>query len=234
VNNTRATILFLSLLILLVKATDISAQVGTRAGAVIGGNIASASFTSSMEGVSQSTRTGLLLGGIVEFGFSDNVCLRAEPMYVQNGAAITIVYSSASPSYKEIYELEYLELPVHVKLQTGTGAVRPYIFGGPNLGILLAASVTEEIPPPVGTLEESRQSGTQDIKDEISSTNFVFDFGGGLTCDVSPTIQLQMDVRYSLGLSNIAKPPDPNDQSFQPDSWKSRDIKVLVGILFAL
>jgi opacity protein-like surface antigen len=137
-------------------------------------------------------------------------------------------------SYKEIYKLEYLELPVHVMLRFGAGALRPYIFGGPNLGVLLAANLEEEIPLVYACVPEYRQSGTRDIKDAISSTNFSIDLGGGMAFEIASRVQLLIDVRYSLGLSDIAKPPDQNDQSFQPDSWKSRDVKVLVGVLFAL
>jgi hypothetical protein len=100
--------------------------------------------------------------------------------------------------------------------------------------VLLAATLEEEIPSPIVPEPEFRESGTRDIRDRFTSTNFAVDFGAGVTYDVAVDIQLIMDVRYSLGLSNIAKPPDPNDQSFQPDSWKSRDIRVLVGVLFAL
>ncbi len=208
------------------------------AGVQVGVNIANASYTSTMSGITKSARTGLLLGGILEIGVSDIVLLRAEPMYVQNGARMDISLGtwpeSGDQSMKAIYKLEYLEIPVHVKWQIGAAAVRPYVFAGPNLGVLLAATLEEEIPPPAVPEPEYRESGTRDIQDRFASTNFAVDFGAGVTYDVAVDIQLIMDVRYSLGLSNIAKPPDPNDQGFEPDSWKSRDVRILVGVLFAL
>jgi opacity protein-like surface antigen len=236
--NIRSAFLPVFMLIGVVGANNGSAQMQTMAGVQVGVNIANVSYTSTMSGVSKSARTGLLLGGILEIGVSDKVCLRAEPMYVQSGAKMDISIGasreSGDQSMKAIYLLEYLEIPVHVKWQIGAGVVRPYIFTGPNLGVLLAATLEEEIPPPAVPAPEYRESGTRDIRDRFTSTNFAVDFGAGVTYDVAVDIQLNMDVRYSFGLSNIAKPPDPNDQSFQPDSWKSRDIRVLVGVLFAL
>ena len=229
--NHRGSILFLTPVILLVEATNVSAQVHTSVGVRVGVNTANASYTSTMSGVSKSARTGLVLGSIVEIGFSDIVFLRAEPMYTQNGAMIDI--ADRNESVKETYKLEYLEIPVHVKAQFGVGALRPYIFAGPNLGILLSAKIDEEIPLAFAGAEY-RQSGTRDIKDQTSSTNFGFDFGAGVAYDVTANVSLLVDARYSVGLTNIAKSPDPNDQSFHPESWKSRDIKVLAGVLFVL
>ncbi|MCC6397921.1 MAG: PorT family protein, partial [Bacteroidetes bacterium] len=164
------------------------AQVQASVGVQAGVNIANASFTSSMTGVSGSARTGLLIGGIVALSIPGDVRFRAEPMYVQNGATVSIELGQGL-SYKEIYELEYIEFPVHVMLQFLSGPLRPYIFGGPNLGIVIAANLEEEMPPGVGGEPEFRQSGTRDIKNEISSSNFSIDLGGGVAYEVASQIQ---------------------------------------------
>ena len=208
----------------------VSAQVQMSAGVQAGVNIANASYTSTFSGVTSSPRTGLLIGGIVTLQIPERLCFRIEPMYVQNGASMKI--EEGNVSYEQEYKLEYLEFPIHVMLQFGDGALRPYIFGGPNLGILLAANLEEEMPAYLSP--EFRQSGTHDITNDVSSWNFSVDLGGGMSYDIAPDIRLLIDVRYSFGLTDIATPPHPNDQGFLADSWKSRDVKILAGVLFVL
>jgi opacity protein-like surface antigen len=47
----------------------------------------------------------------------------------------------------------------------------------------------------------------QDIKSQISSTDFAIDFGGGAEYNVTPKIGITLDVRYSVGVGNMANPP---------------------------
>jgi len=220
------------LLVSTLGASGVSAQMQITVGVRAGVNIANSSYTSTMSGVSESARTGLAVGGVVALRLSENMCVRTEPMYVQNGATMTM--EGVGFRYTETFKLEYLELPVHFVIDFGDGAVQPYLFGGPNFGILITATLEEDIPPPAIPEPEIRVSGTRDIKDQFSSNNFAIDLGAGVAYDVTLQMRLLVDVRYSLGLINNATAPDPRDQSFQAESWKSRDVKILVGVMFAL
>lgn len=67
---------------------------------------------------------------------------------------------------------------------------------------------------------------TEDVKDETKSNEYSLDFGGGVAFRIATDVYLTADVRYSLGLTDIIKSNE--------SSWKSRDIRLLVGLLFNL
>ena len=69
-----------------------------------------------------------------------------------------------------------------------------------------------------------RENG--DIKDETKSNEYSLDFGGGVAFSIAWDVYLTADVCYSLGLTDIIKSNE--------SSWKSRDIRLLVGLLFNL
>ncbi len=89
----------------------------------------------------------------------------------------------------------------------------PYLFAGPVFSLLNSSKVEIE-------------GETQDVKDATRSNEYSLDFGGGIAFRITPDMHLTADIRYSLGLTDIAK-PEPDELS-----WKSRDIRLLVGLLF--
>ena len=206
----------LALLFLLSWATNASAQRPIKIGVRGGINFASGSVTNFPAGSDISSRTAFGLGGVAEIGLSDVIYLQAEPRYIQKGGKIAY-----SLPISGIAKFNYFEIPISVKAQFGTSALKPYIFAGPTLSFLLMAESESEF---------QGQISNNDIKNETASTELSLDIGAGVACEIAPTTSITADIRYTLGMTQIAKPSAPNDKS----TWNSRDVKLFVGVLFTL
>jgi hypothetical protein len=195
-------------------ATNAFAQRPMSLGLRGGVNFAGGSYTGLKVSPTVSSRTVFAFGGVAEMGLSDLMFLQAEPRYIQKGGKVSFTFAGQTSS--GTLKLDYFEIPVSLAAKFGAGVVKPYIFAGPTISFLLSA--------------KSETDTTQDIKNETESTEFSLDIGAGVAYTVGPKTSLTGDVRYSLGLTKVNKPSDPLDTSI----WKSRDIKVLVGLLFTL
>lgn len=209
---------FLSVLFLLSWGTSAFSQGSISLGVRGGLNFANVSVSNVDETLETSPRIVFGFGGVVEVGLSDRICLQAEPRYMQKGTVISSKQSFIFIPIPSInVKVNVFELPVSVKAKFNTGTVKPYLFAGPAISYLLEA-------------KSESQGRTKDIKDQLRSTEFSMDFGAGVAYEISPKTSLTADLRYSLGLSKVNKPEDPNDKSI----YKSRDIKLLIGVLFTL
>lgn len=213
----------LSLLLLFSWSESTPAQTPISLGVKGGLNLANASATQLPAGFELSSRTAIGFGGIVEIGLSDPIYLQTEPRYIQKGADLKFTFTAFGETFtgSGTGRFNYVEIPVSLKAKFDAGTVTPYLFAGPTLSFLLSAE---------REFESQGQKETINIKDEIESTEFSLDFGGGIAYPIAPKMSLTMDVRYTLGLTNIAKLREPNDKI----TWKSRDVKLLVGALFSL
>jgi opacity protein-like surface antigen len=130
-----------------------------------------------------------------------------------------MVFSSANnlPAIRAKYTLDFLEIPIMVRATLGWGAVRPYLFAGPNFGIRLKASS-----------DNTSAGGSQsyNVKDQIGSTNVSIEVGAGVGYKFAENTTLTGDARYSYGLVNLSRTDG--------DSWKTRDVRVMIGLLFRL
>lgn len=174
--------------------------------------------------VEKSYRTVFGIGGVGEIGLSDLIFLQVEPRYIQKGANfkasetisdITITHSSTG-------KFNYFEIPVSLKYKIDVGVFKPYLFTGPTVSFLLSAELEE--------INFEGRKKNEDIKDETKLIEFSMDIGAGVAYEISPTISLTGDIRYTLGLTNNAKSSNPADDR----NWKSRDVKLFVGLLFSL
>jgi len=186
-------------------------SLGPRAGV----NIANLSFDPEPQGVDIGTRLGFKFGALAELGFSPMFAVQIEPMYAMKGSELT-----AGSNSRKI-KLTFIEIPVLFKVKFATGgAVAPYVFAGPNIGLTLSADLEDDI---------NGQTSETDIKDETSSMDFAIDFGAGVGFMVSPGVVIIFDARYALGLSNL------NDNPNDPDTKiKSTGIQLLLGAMFGL
>jgi hypothetical protein len=160
-------------------------------------------------------RTGLALGGRAEFGVTSPYSLLVEAMYVQKGARFDV---SAGPfgSIRAQGDLDYLEIPLLIKAKFGKQGAHAYLFAGPSMGINLNTEGK------FGSLSDT-------FKDEAASLTFSGDIGLGAAFRVQRYVYLTADVRYSHGFS------DALDESVGDiDSWKSRDVRALAGVLIHL
>jgi len=184
-------------------------------------NFASATLTDGTNPVPAiSSRTAFGFAGVVEYELNSLISLQAEPQYIQKGAKT----SATDPTFGTVTgtgKFNYFEIPVLVKIGFDAMLIKPYVFAGPAVGFLTSAS---------GESEYQGLTASIDMKDKTKSTEFSLNFGGGIAYPIAPLLSLTGDIRYSLGLTNIAKPQSPTDKS----DWKSRDVKVFVGLLLSL
>jgi opacity protein-like surface antigen len=143
-----------------------------------------------------SSKVGFQVGGFAEIKVSDKFAIQPELLYSAQGAKSE--YSEVDSdlvtiSSKLTQKLAYLNIPVMAKYFVTEGFS---LEAGPQFGFLMSANAETE----VSALGESA-SVSADNKDYFESIDFGLNFGAGY--DVSENINL--GVRYSLGLSNIAK-----------------------------
>ncbi len=155
-----------------------------------------------IEGV--SSKIGMAAGGFFGIGLGP-VMIQPEVQYVQKGAQ-----DEDNSDLK--MKMDYLEIPVLIKaaFMGPEAKVRPSIYAGPALGILLGAKTDD------GT-------NSVDVKDSYKSTDFGLAFGADI--EIQGFI---VDLRYTMGLSQI---PDTGDSDLDVDV-KNGAFMVQVGYSF--
>lgn len=210
-------------LLLILTFSNINAQTHFAVGARAGLNIANLSFDPDLpSGVTKTSRTGFLFGGLAEIGFTPMIAIQFEPMFV-TGAGSEL----SATGGKSTLKLSYFEFPILFKFKVPvSGPVMPYVFAGPNIGFVTSSKEVDEITGvPNGTSET-------DLKDFVTSTNFALDFGAGAGFAVTPLTVIVLDVRYSLGLTNALN--DKGKQSVGFNSVKSTGFQIVAGVMFGL
>jgi opacity protein-like surface antigen len=141
-------------------------------------------------------KTGFVAG--VHFGFplGKNFMLQPEALITQQGAGVANTDDEIS--------LNYLTIPLNLRLNFGSGNVRPFILAGPYAAFKLSCDIDD-------TFDD-------DCDNDISGTDWGFDFGGGIKFS-----KIFIEARYNLGLQDVS--------SLELDS-KQRVFMVMVGFAF--
>jgi hypothetical protein len=155
-------------------------------------NIANVSVTPS---VSTSGRTALIIGGVADIGFTKSIGLVTGLRYIMKGYSNTFTNGNGV-SQTDNVKLNFIEFPALLKVKFPLTEIKPYLIGGPTLGI----SVSSTVESTAGT-----QSATSDVSSSVESIDFGLFFGAGLDFNVAPKIDLFAQTGYALGLSNILK-----------------------------
>jgi hypothetical protein len=134
---------------------------------------------SDAQGYTSNTQFNFNAGVFFKMPVARHVAIQPELVYSGQGDRYTEAGSPGSD------HLNYLNLPILLKLSTGTGF---YFETGPQFGFLIGAHTTY-------------QDVTTDIKSQINSADFGWVFGIGCKIPLSP---VGVDFRYNAGLSNIA------------------------------
>ncbi len=136
-----------------------------------------------------SMKIGFQVGGFAEIKVSEKFAIQPELLYSAQGAKSEYTYEDYdldTNTYFDVTEksttkLAYLNIPVMAKYYVTEGLS---LEAGPQIGFLMSA-----------------KEDNVDIKELLNSTDFAFNVGAGY--DVTENINLGL--RYSIGLSNIAK-----------------------------
>jgi len=149
--------------------------VGLRAGL----NLANQSISASGVSVSPDSRLGFFVGGYAKIMFSEKMGIQPELFYSSVGSK----WPDAGSGVQTI-KTDYLTLPVFFRYNITDNF---HLLAGPQFGILMSASNKDN-------------SGTNDIKNQLNSSDFSGVVGAGL--DFGP---INAGLRYNFGLSNIEK-----------------------------
>jgi hypothetical protein len=136
--------------------------------------------------------------------------IQPEILYIRMG---TRLQEAGSSDWMEI-RLDYVQVPVLLKINVLPGPISPMIYGGPYGAYRFAAR---------GAV--SGVAGAVDIGDAYKTTDYGVVFGGGIDFKLV-VIKLSAEVRYNLGLADILNEPDPGASS------KNKSLMGLVGISF--
>ena len=142
-------------------------------------------------------RTGFAAGVALDLR-SGLIGIQPEVLYVQKGVTPNGTPSGTSP------KLDYIEVPVLLKLSLGTPGIQPMVYAGPSAGFRLSCKV----------LELDCASGT------VKSTDWGAVLGGGVR--VGGDKGFTLEGRYTWGLKDI------HDVSAGVDQ-KTRTFLALVG-----
>lgn len=138
-------------------------------------------------------RTGFLAGAFVQLDFAGPFALQPELLYIQKGA-VQESTTQEGTTVTRTFKLDYIEIPVLAKFQFPLGGpFSPNLFAGPSIGFSASAEAEDEV---------GGRSGTEDISDRVSSTEFGLIFGVGGDFGIGAAT-ITVDARYGLGLTSV-------------------------------
>ena len=167
------------LLVFAVFAITASSFAQTKFGVKAGVNFANGSGDDFED---LDSRTGLVIGGFAKFQVAEKFAFQPEILYSAQGAK----YSESG--YEETLKLNYLNIPLMGKLYVTEGLS---LQAGPQVGFLMSAKYA---------FEEDGISADIDVKDDMKGLDFGLNFGVGYELPMG----LGFDLRYNLGLTNVA------------------------------
>jgi hypothetical protein len=152
------------------------------------GPMAGVNFSTLSGTENTKSKTGLLAGAFVNYSSKNWFGLGVQVLYNQAGATVV------SPT--ESVNLNYLQIPILATYYFGegntVGAFRPKLFAGPHVNFLLNAQNKDG--------NDLNPGGAYYKKSDLGVT-----FGGGFNYAVADKTWLNFDVRYGVGLTNIAQ-----------------------------
>lgn len=165
-----------------------------------------ANFSGDVE--ENSSKVSFHVGGFAEIKISDKLSIQPELLYSEQGTKIDgfSTYLDYTEYTADInFRLSYINIPVMFKFYVDKSF---YFELGPQLGILTGAKT-------VTKLSGFNQEVKQDMKDFFKSTDFGLNFGAGYNF----TDHLFANVRYNLGLANIAETVDGDDSKIKNSNF---------------
>jgi len=204
----------ISTILLIIFCVGFSYAQGSRLGIIGGINMANFSYDDDTEAESL---TVFGVGAVFSIPAGKKMQLCFQPMYLQKGAS--------EESGDMIYTLAYIEMPILIKLMLGENDTRPYIFGGPTVGMLMSAKVE------IDGLDDDF-----DVKDVLESLDYGLCVGAGLDIAMGNN-KLFIEASYNLGLADIVKGGTVDimgEQDVPDQEVKTTGIKIMAGITMPL
>jgi hypothetical protein len=175
-----------AILVVLASASVVVASAQIKFGVKAGYNLANLTVSGAPSGVSVSSKSDFTAGILASIPLFSSCSLQPEVLYSGQGASASESGSTLKLNYG------YLNVPVLFKYQHASGL---FAETGPQVGFLLSA-------------KETADGQSSDAKSNTQSTDFSWAFGIGYKL---PVINLGIDARYNLGLTNLEKGGSSND-----------------------
>lgn len=188
-----------------------SAELGLYAGLDVAGAVSS-------DNMAMAARNGFVFGGTLSLPLAPPaVRLTVGAQYVNKGVRIAAGPEIGIGDVSSLYSMNYLEIPVNVKIAVG-GAFKVYALAGANVGTVLSAT------------QQLTGEGTSEAT-EAGGFAMALEAGGGISYAITPGMALTADARYSY---EITEQSCGGTQLTAPQQWQPRDLKITTGILFRL
>jgi hypothetical protein len=179
--------LFLTGFLLITLTFNLFGQVSTSICPEFGLNLANVNVTPS---TTTDSRTGLIISGLVDINIGRIITATSGMRFIMKG------YSTSSGGVNYKLKFNYLEFPALIKTRFQLTEVKPYLLGGPVLGINLSATSEQTA---------GNQSQSVDVSGEVESIDLSLLFGGGIDFRLAPKLSLFAQFGYQLGLTNWLK-----------------------------
>ncbi len=200
-------------------------KAGPSFGILLGTNIATISDADQGIGAAvggafnKKQRIGLNAGVFLKIPLAGMVSLQPEAHYAQNGVSIE---SKTGTIQTLDVKIDYVEIPVLLRLDVGTGSVHPVFMAGASAAYRIKCQLFASAGTTSLTRDCKVDAATEDT---FKKTDFSVVGGAGLaTTAMGRSYSLQL--RYTYGLTDIAT---NSTATTQP---KNRTISILLGLGF--
>jgi len=221
----------LSVLVAL-SAAELSAQIslGIRGGLNLSKWSLNDEAKKEIEGFDLENINALLLGALVEIRLSNNLAIQPEVNFIQKGSRLVAVETAPVPIKVEgTTTLNYVEVPLLLKVGTGFGVGRFDVLLGPSFGYALSGK--RKFKATVAGQTETETENVDFDEDDIARTDVGAQVGASLGLGLGSSARLFVDGRYLLGFSNL----DQHEHTGGGDepTIRNRGIALTAGIIFS-
>ena len=161
------------------------------------------------------------IGGLVAFDLSNAVSL--ELRLAWHSKAVRWSDTTAVPATESTVHINYLSVPVLVRITARAGHARPYCVVGGEVAFKTGASLAVSLRTPRPT---DPSPTTPDLNDQVQPTDVAIDAGAGLEVPAG-RVSVFVEGLYSHGLRNIAVSP-----ANYFDVARTRTVHLNAGIRF--
>jgi hypothetical protein len=204
-------------------AAAATAQVGIKAGASFA-TISEEDENVSQDDIENRSIVAPVIGLTFGMNIGDILTIQPELLYTQNGGSNT--FNVLGTETKSTYRINYLELPVLVKLQLGNAdgeGVGFHLAAGPWLGYALSGKYTTKTTADGNVLFDTEDNFTFDDKDDTERINYGMLGSAGVSFG-----QLVLDLRYNYGFNNLLDRDADNTNDNKPVR-QTRSVALTLG-----
>jgi len=201
-----------------IGAVTPAGAVGFRLGGQLIGSLSSLKGDLPGEG-SWEARTGVGAGLVAELAVTSVVSISFQPAYAPRGGS-EVFKENGFVTATNDYDLNYLTLPLMVRVTGNSARVRGFVTAGLDFSILMDATAKTD-------------STSSDISDGLDPASIGALFGAGVMVPISKHF-LTFELRYVQGLDDIVNRDSSTSTGMNSPSVKYRDLSLLIGFLFTL